>query len=105
MHSLKRSVERQRTRPTALNIALVRRIRSARTAMTGTKRLGKFLICDRAVTSIEYAIIASLLALAILSSVNLVGAELQAVFGRLIESPPPPIPPASDDPGPPPDPL
>ncbi len=105
MRSSKRSVERQRTRFIPPNIALVRRVRSARTAMIGTELLGRFLICNRAATSIEYAIIVSLLALAILSSVNLVGAELQAIFGRLIDSPPPPIPPASDEPGPPPQPL
>ena len=48
-----------------------------------TKLLRRFMLCDRGVTAIEYALISSLIALAIVSSVTTVGTQLIAAFTRV----------------------
>jgi Flp pilus assembly pilin Flp len=47
------------------------------------KLLTSFVDADGAATAIEYAFIASLLSIAILTVVGLVGADLVSVFGQI----------------------
>jgi pilus assembly protein Flp/PilA len=48
-----------------------------------TKLLRRFLACDQGVTAIEYALISSLIALVIVTSVTTVGTQLSAAFTRV----------------------
>jgi pilus assembly protein Flp/PilA len=48
-----------------------------------TKLLRRFMLCRQGVTAIEYALIASLIALVIVTSVSTVGTQLSAVFSHI----------------------
>lgn len=48
-----------------------------------TKQLRRFMLCRRGVTAIEYSLIASLIALAIVGAVTTVGTNLSASFTRI----------------------
>jgi pilus assembly protein Flp/PilA len=48
-----------------------------------TKLLRRFLLCRRGVTAIEYSLIASLIALAIVTAVGAVGTQLSSAFTHI----------------------
>jgi pilus assembly protein Flp/PilA len=48
-----------------------------------TKLLRRFMLCRQGVTAIEYALIASLIALAIVTSVGAVGTQLKSSFTNI----------------------
>jgi pilus assembly protein Flp/PilA len=48
-----------------------------------TKLLRRFLVCDQGVTAIEYALIASCIALAIVTSVGAAGTQLKSSFTNI----------------------
>ncbi len=48
-----------------------------------TKLLRRFMLCDRGVTAIEYALISSLIALVIVGAVTTVGTQLSVSFTRV----------------------
>jgi Flp pilus assembly pilin Flp len=48
-----------------------------------TKLLRRFMLCQQGVTAIEYALIASCIALAIVSGVGATGAQLSTSFTNL----------------------
>jgi pilus assembly protein Flp/PilA len=48
-----------------------------------TKLLRRFMLCDRGVTAIEYALLGSGVALAIVTAVGAVGTQLSAAFGNI----------------------
>jgi pilus assembly protein Flp/PilA len=48
-----------------------------------TKILRRFLLCEQGVTAIEYALIASGIALAIITSVSAAGSQLNGAFTRI----------------------
>ena len=48
-----------------------------------TKLLRRFMLCDQGVTAIEYALISSLIALVIVTSVSTAGTQLSSAFGNI----------------------
>ena len=48
-----------------------------------TKLLHRFMLCRRGVTAIEYALIASLIAIVIVSAVSAVGTQLSSSFTHI----------------------
>jgi pilus assembly protein Flp/PilA len=48
-----------------------------------TKLLRRFMLCDQAVTAIEYALISSLIALVIVTSVGATGTQLSSAFTNI----------------------
>ncbi len=48
-----------------------------------TKLLRRFMLCQQGVTAIEYALIASLISLVIVTAVGSVGTELSSSFTRI----------------------
>jgi pilus assembly protein Flp/PilA len=51
-----------------------------------TKLLRRFMLCPKGVTAIEYALIASLIALVIVTSVGALGTQLSTSFTRIANS-------------------
>jgi pilus assembly protein Flp/PilA len=48
-----------------------------------TKLLRRFMLCDQGVTAIEYALISSLIALVIVTSVGATGTQLSSAFTNI----------------------
>ena len=48
-----------------------------------TKLLGRFMLCDQGVTAIEYALIASCIALVIVTAVGAAGTQLSSSFTNI----------------------
>jgi pilus assembly protein Flp/PilA len=48
-----------------------------------TKLLHRFMLCRQGVTAIEYALISSLIALVIVTSVGAVGTQLSSAFNNI----------------------
>jgi pilus assembly protein Flp/PilA len=48
-----------------------------------TKRLRRFMLCRQGVTAIEYALIASLIAIVIVTGVGTAGAQLSSSFTHI----------------------
>jgi pilus assembly protein Flp/PilA len=48
-----------------------------------TKLLRRFMLCDQGVTAIEYALISSLIALVIVTSVSTAGTQVSSAFSHI----------------------